>query len=220
MITTPNQEDIQAGQSIYTQKSLLVYDLMVTRFSNRFVWQCPRKTLIDFFKEHTSINHLDIGVGTGYFLNQLHLVPGKQRLGLLDMNKACLEHAKIKLNQFAPEIYQYSIFEPFTSISKKFDSVSLNYVLHCLPGNVAQKAIGFDHIKAILNQNGKIFGTTILGKNVKHNGLATKLLTIYNNKKIMHNLNDSCDELISELRKRFSKVDVKIRGCVALFVAG
>src|SRR5579862_3920742 len=218
MITMPNQEDIQCGQSIYTKKSLRFYDLIVTKFSNRFAWQCPRSVLIDFFKKHTSSNHLDIGVGTGYFLEQLHLVPGKQRLGLLDLNKDCLEYAKTSLNQFVPEIYHHSIFEPFTSITKKFDSVSLNYVLHCVPGSLAQKAIAFDHSKAILNQNGKLFGTTILGKNIKHNWLAKKLLTIYNNKKIMTNFNDDYETLLSELQKRFSKVEVKIHGCVALFV--
>jgi ubiquinone/menaquinone biosynthesis C-methylase UbiE len=215
----PSQEDIKSGQAFYTKSSLSVYDLFVTKFSNRFIWQCPRKVLIQFFKEHTSTNHLDIGVGTGYFLKQLHLIPGKQRIGLLDLNQDCLDHAKDELKEFTPEIYHYDIFTPFTSITKKFDSVSLNYVLHCLPGTLPQKALAFDHIKAVLNPHGKLFGTTILGKNVKHNWLAKKMLGIYNDKKIMHNLNDDYDTLNTELHKRFANVQVTIHGSVALFVA-
>lgn len=35
----------------------------------------------------------------------------------------------------------------------------------------------------------------------------------------MHNLNDDYETLQSELKKRFSSVQVKREGCVALFVA-
>lgn len=219
MLNIPNQEDIHRGQAIYTKKSLPLYDLYVTKFSNLFVWQCPRKILINFFKANTSPNHLDIGVGTGYFLQQLNLIPGKQRIGLLDLNENCLAHAKKNLHQYHPEIYQHDVFEPFTSITKKFDSVSLNYVLHCLPGTMSQKARTFDHIKDVLNPGGKVFGTTILGKGVKHNYLAKKLLPIYNRKKIMCNMNDDKEILLNELKNRFSHVELKVIGCIALFVA-
>ena len=165
------------------------------------------------------MNHLDIGVGTGYFLQKLHLTPGKQRIGLLDLNEHCLEYAKNKLNQFKPEVYHHDVFEPFTRITKKFDSISLNYVLHCLPGTISQKAKTFDHIKDVLNPGGKMFGTTILGKGVNHNFLAKKLLTIYNSKKIMNNINDDKEILLNELQNRFSHVELKIIGCVAFFVA-
>lgn len=218
-MSIPSQEDIQCGQAIYTQKSLSIYDLFVTRFSNRFVWQCPRQTLIQFFRENTSHNHLDIGVGTGYFLQQLHLIPGKQRIGLLDLNKHCLDCAAENLKSFHPEVYQHDIFEPFISITKKFDSVSINYVLHCLPGTMIQKAQAFDNIKAVLNPGGKLFGTTILGKGPRHNFLAKKLLGIYNHKKIMHNSNDEKETLANELKKRFAKVEIKMNGSVAMFVA-
>src|SRR5947207_703451 len=135
----PDQEDIKYGQAIYTKKSLPLYDIVVTKFSNRFAWHCPRKILISFFQENISPNHLDIGVGTGYFLRKIHLVPSEQRIGLLDLNKECLDYAKKKLHLYHPEVYQQDIFESFTSIINKFDSVSLNYVLHCLPGTLPQK---------------------------------------------------------------------------------
>lgn len=69
-----------------------------------------------------------------------------------------------------------------------------------------------------MNPGGKMFGTTILGKGVNHNFLAKKLLTIYNNKKIMNNINDDKEILLNELQNRFSHVELKVIGCVALFV--
>lgn len=219
MLDQPSQEDIKYGQIIYGKKSLPLYDLIVTRFSNRFAWKCPRTVLIDFFRENISDNHLDIGVGTGYFLAKANLIPGKQRIGLLDLNDDCLAFASMKLRQYNPEVYRHDVFTPFTSISKKFDSVSLNYVLHCLPGKLQQKAVAFDHIKTVLNFDGKLFGSTILGKGTAKNWLAEKLLQVYNQKKYFGNLDDDHEILLNELHKRFTRVEIKIKGYVALFVA-
>jgi hypothetical protein len=83
---------------------------------------------------------------------------------------------------------------------------------------MSQKANAFDHIKDVLNPLGKIFGTTILGKGIKHNFLAKKLLEIYNSKKIMNNINDDKETLLNELQNRFSHVQLKVIGCVALFI--
>lgn len=219
MSNLPSQQDIKSGQAVYTKKNLLLYDLVVTKFSNRFAWKCSRKNLINFFKENISNNHLDVGVGSGYFLQKLHLMPKNQRIGLLDLNRDCLDFAKKKLHHLHPEIYQHNVFEPFNSITKKFDSVSMNYLLHCLPGTISQKAISFDHIKAVLNPGGKIFGSTILGKGVTNNWLANKLIDLYNDKNIFDNIHDDSEALLRELRKRFSFVKIKTEGSVTLFVA-
>jgi hypothetical protein len=37
-----------------------------------------------------------------------------------------------------------------------FDSISLNYLLHCLPGNLASKSIVFEHVKPLLRAGGVI----------------------------------------------------------------
>lgn len=218
MSELPNQDDIRRGQAIYTKQSLPLYDLLITKFSNRFAWRCPQAILLHLFKVNTSKNHLDIGVGTGSYLQNLHLNPASQRIGLMDMNKDCLDYAATVLSRFHPEIYQQNIFEPFVGISKNFDSVSLNYVLHCLPGTLQQKAVVFDHIKTVLNPGGKCFGSTILGKGVDRNWLAEKLTMFYNEKKVFGNLNDDLETLQAECGKRFEQVSIKTQGCVALFV--
>src|SRR5262245_3822545 len=134
MQVAPDKNDILSGQAVYSEKFLRIYDWLVTKFSNRFVWHCPWQILTDHFKKTISQNHLDIDVGTGYFFQKLKLTPGSLRLGLLDLNQNCLTVTANNLKALQPEIYCHDVFEPFTSITKKFDSVSLNYVLHCIPG--------------------------------------------------------------------------------------
>jgi len=218
-VARPSKADIHFGQVVYSKATLIIYDWLVTYFSNRFAWGCPRAVLLKHLQQNVSLNHLDIGVGTGHFLKKLPLSPGQQRLGLLDLNQNCLAYAAKQLQVLQPEIYQHDVFAPFTSIINKFDSVSLNYVLHCLPGNLAQKAIAFDHIKTVLNPGGTLFGSTLLGSGVKRNWLAERLTLLYNKKKIFCNLNDNYVDLQRELSNRFTSVEIKIQGCVALFVA-
>lgn len=55
-----------AGAAVYSKPLLSGYDLWVLGFSNTFVWRCPTRLLLEFYNEHISGNHLDVGVGTGY----------------------------------------------------------------------------------------------------------------------------------------------------------
>lgn len=75
MKATPPQakrtdETIAAGAAVYSKPFLSVYDLYVLGFSNTFVWHCPARLILDFYNEHISRKHLDVGVGTGYFLDK------------------------------------------------------------------------------------------------------------------------------------------------------
>lgn len=59
----------EAGASVYSPAVLKLYDWWVLGLSNRFAWECPTKTvLLPFFKEHIGQRHLDVGVGTGFYL--------------------------------------------------------------------------------------------------------------------------------------------------------
>ena len=70
--TTPAvaAEEIVAGQAFYTDRTLPNYDLRVLTLSNPLIWRCPTSRLLRFFDTHVSANHLDVGVGTGYFLDK------------------------------------------------------------------------------------------------------------------------------------------------------
>jgi hypothetical protein len=100
-----------------------------------------------------------------------------------------------------------------------FDSISLNYLLHCLPGNLATKSIVFEHVKPLLRDEGVIFGSTILGEGVRHNPLAKQLMKIYNAKGIFSNLSDRQSYLEAGLKAHFDEHTTHIAGCVALFSA-
>ncbi|MBF4344022.1 methyltransferase type 12, partial [Vibrio anguillarum] len=99
----------------------------------------------------------------------------------------------------------------------KFESISVNYLLHCLPGNLIDKGIMFKHLKEHLNDGGVLFGSTILGKGTKQNFFAKKLMGVYNKKGIFSNNNDDLDSLLLSLNKHFTDVKVEVVGCVALF---
>lgn len=81
------------------------------------------------------------------------------------------------------------------------------------------KSIVFENLKALLNDDGVIFGTTILGKGVSHNLFGQQLMRIYNAKGIFGNTDDTLEDLEAVLKKNFHSFQVSVVGCVALFVA-
>lgn len=91
MSVTP--EEIHAGQAIYTPKTLAVYDLIVLGLSNRFIWKCPTARLLAYYNRSVSGNHLDVGVGTGYFLDRCRFPTLRPRVALMDLNRDALSFA-------------------------------------------------------------------------------------------------------------------------------
>ncbi len=163
-----------------------------------------------------SSNHLDVGVGSGYYLKNF-LPQTTRRIALLDLNKNSLETTSKAINHFKPEIYCNDVLEPLELSIEKFDSISVNYLLHCLPGNLTEKGIMFKYLKTQMNEGGTLFGSTILGKGVTQNFFAKKLMGIYNKKGIFSNQQDDLNALVTALNAHFSDVKVEVVGCVALF---
>ncbi|MGF1691073.1 class I SAM-dependent methyltransferase [Photobacterium kagoshimensis] len=211
-----NKDAVVAGQAIYTKKVLSIYDLWVLGFSNRYLWKCPTSLIGQKFEELASTNHLDVGVGTGYYLKN-HLSQIERRVGLLDLNENSLESTANAIQYFKPEVYRANVLDPLTLHCDKFDSISINYLLHCLPGSFLEKGIIFDNLKEILNEGGVLFGSTILGQGVPKNLFAEKLMNLYNKKGIFCNSKDELATLKQALEKHFSNVSIHVVGCVALF---
>src|SRR5262249_54866919 len=159
----------------YTPLTLALYDLFVLGFSNSFVWRCHSRVLLDFYNEHISDRHLDIGVGTGYFLDKCRFPSTSPRIALFDLSLNSLAKTAARLHRYAPSRHLGNVLEPI-DIGGGFDSIGLNYLLHCVPGDLRTKSIVFEHVKVLLNDGGVVFGSTILGKDVPHNFLAGKLL--------------------------------------------
>lgn len=208
----------QKGQAIYNKAVLKIYDLWVLGFSNKFLWKCKTINLERHFSKHLSHNHLDVGVGTGYFLKKC-LKKETKRIALFDLNENSLNSAASKIKKYSPEKYRVNILEKIDLECENFDSISINFLLHCLPNSIKEKAVVFKHLRKYLNTGGIIFGSTILNHNIKKNFLAKKLMEKYNQKGIFDNREDSLEELEIELNRYFDNVEIEVIGCVAIFKA-
>lgn len=212
-----NRNAVIAGQAVYTQRSLGWYDLLVLRISNRFIWRCPSARLLELYDRCVSSNHLDVGVGTGFFLDRCRFPSDRPRVALLDLNANCLDAAARRIARYGPQRFQANLLEPIAIDAEPFDSVAVNYVLHCLPGTIRTKAAVFANLKPLLHPGAVIFGSTILQGGVHPGFTARQLMRFYNAKKIFTNTEDDLDGLRASLAEHFSEVAVETVGCVALF---
>lgn len=216
---SPSVPSVEAGAAIYNNLILSIYDVGVIRLSNRLAWRCPSPRILDFYNENIADNHLDVGVGTGYFLDKCSFPSAAPRIALVDLNPNSLAKTTKRLSGFGPTSHLANVLEPLQLDAPKFDSIALNYLLHCLPGTMESKSIVFEHLKAWLNPGGVIFGTTILGQGVSHNALGRRLMALYNAKGIFSNQQDSLSALETALKRSFQRYQTSVVGCVAFFTA-
>lgn len=215
----PDSPDTTAGQAVYTPKMLSIYDLWVLGVSNSLIWKCRTKHILNWLNQSLTANHLDVGVGTGYYLEHCTFPAPEVRLGLLDLNPNSLAAAANRSARYQPEVYQADVLAPLPDQPRPFDSVSLNYLLHCLPGDLSTKGSLFDHLAPWLNPGAIVSGSTILSEGVPRGFSARRLMRFYNQKKIFTNTTDSLDVLQSQLASHYTDVEVQVVGCVALFRA-
>ncbi|MGY8771286.1 MAG: class I SAM-dependent methyltransferase [Pirellulales bacterium] len=214
-----SESQVKAGQAVYSTRTLKFYDLLVLGISNRWIWKCPTHYLKNHYAQHVTSNHIDVGVGTGYFLDKVKFEQPNPRIGLLDLNQNCLDAAAKRIERYQPAIFQADLFQPLKLDCELFQSVSINYVLHCLPGNLKSKSIVFENLKPWISPGGVIFGSTILHQEVPRGLMARQLMKVYNQKGIFSNTEDSFTRLQRSLDLHFSEVKIESRGCVALFSA-
>lgn len=215
----PSAEQVNAGQAVYNRRTLSLYDVVVLGVSNRYIWKCPSRYLESHYRRHLSSNHLDVGVGTGYFLDRCLFPSVAPRVALMDLNAESLAFTSRRIARYRPEKYLQNVLEPVQENIAKFDSVGLNYLLHCLPGTIGEKAVVFDHLQTLMNPGAVLFGSTILHGGVPKGSLARGLMAFYNSKGIFSNCCDDLEGLEGILSRRFEKVEIQVVGCVALFSA-
>lgn len=209
----------EKGYAVYSRGLLSVYDLLVVGLSNRFIWKCPSAELVELYNENVSLSHLDVGVGTGYFLDQATFPGARPQITLLDPNAECLSRTATRIKQYNPSTVQADALVPWSADLGEFQSIGLNYLLHCLPGSMADKSVVFDHLQPHLGPGGVVFGSTILQGDAPRSGLARKLMAFYNGKGVFSNTQDTLASLEEELGRRFATVTVSMSGCVAKFTA-
>jgi len=211
-------EDVKAGQAAYTPLTLKVYDWFVLGFSNRYLWRCPTSELEALYDRNVSAHHLDIGVGTGYFLDRASWPAGTPNITLVDLNAHSLNAAAGRIARYAPEKCAANALEPLP-LETTFDSVGLCYLLHCVPGAIPEKAVIFDHLLPVMSDGASVFGATIVQGDAPRSGPAEALMNVYNRKGIFSNTHDTYADLKAELEKRFVDVRLTRHGAVVVFEA-
>ena len=217
---SPQQLNTESGASVYSPTILKLYDFAVLGLSNRFVWQCPTKTvLLPFYKEHLGLKHLDVGVGTGFYIARAGLTRSHQ-VSLLDLNENSLRAAAAQVKQAKVRTFMRDVMQPSSEPADTgYDSISLFYLLHCLPGTMDDKETAIANLKRYLSKDGVLYGATILGDEAAHNPIGRMLLKLYNDKGVFHNMADTLNDLQRMLRRQFQNVQIRRHNKVALFVA-
>jgi len=216
----PTAGEVEAGQSVYSPFVLRGYDLFVLGFSNRFAWRCRSEQLLARYDRLVGSRHLDVGVGTGWFLDRCRWPVERPQITLLDLNENSLDAAARRIRRYSPQKVQANVLEPLPLGDTRFDSIACNFLLHCLPGQIEWKAATVaGNLEPHLETEGRLFGSTILGAGVRHALLGRGLMGLYNRKGIFSNADDDRDGLARGLAEHMTDVDVDVVGAVALFSA-
>ena len=140
-VPTVTQEQVEAGQALYTKFFLHIYDWWALGVSCRFVWRCPSHYMLELYNHNVSSNHLDVGIGTGYFLDCCRFPTPNTRLALMDLNPNCLKAtskrlARVRLDRHAQSTplpaWQYGnkgycIRKPQSLVESRGNCVWLNH---------------------------------------------------------------------------------------------
>lgn len=211
------QLDTRPGQSAYRPWTLSLYDWFVLGLSCSYAWRCPARTMLSRYDALVGARHLDVGVGSGYFLDRCHFPPGVE-LHLADLNEDSLRYAARRVSRYAPRTHTLDVMRE-VDLPGPFDSIGLGFLLHCLPGGMSEKAVVFRNLAPLLGPDGVLFGTTILGDAAEHNGLGRRLMRVYNERGIFTNRSDGIDGLEAALRESFGDVRTEMVGVVAFYEA-
>lgn len=214
--TTPRDHP---GAKIYSKFVLRIYDALVVRFSNSLAWRCRSPIMLGQYNRHLGQRHLDVGPGTGWFLDAATM-PDNAEIVLMDLNTNSLDSTRTRLEHKHPvQTVLGNVLEPLPSSIGSFDSIAINYLIHCLHGSMAEKAQAFGYLGQHLSPGGTLFGSTILGSGVRHNLIGRILLKIYNRRGIFDNYDDDATSLRTCLEASFETVSVTTVGTVAMFTA-
>jgi len=216
----PTPEQVAAGHAFYSRRTLAVYDLAILGFFSRVAWRCSSQRVLSHYNRHVSANHIDIGVGTGFFLDRCIYPGGAPRIALLDANTACLDAARRRIARYGPETYETSVLEPLDLATDPFESIGMNYLLHCLPGSLDSKQVVFHHVRALASPGATVFGATLLSGGVHRNWLARQVMERNNRVGIFSNRSDDLEGLQDVLDRHLENPSLDVVGCVALFAGG
>ncbi|KAK8157085.1 hypothetical protein IWX90DRAFT_314167 [Phyllosticta citrichinensis] len=233
--STSTPSDTSAGAARYSSFFLrFIYDSLVLGINCPYAWGCPFMELAAFFNGRVATaillsspktcRLLDIGVGTGCFLEQAPLDDVKE-VALLDLDTNCLSAAASRTRKAHPRIecstFHADILEPISAgkLGGRFDAISMMLVLHSLPGPPSRKGAMLRRLGDLLNTDGVLLGSTVLGKDVTHNFFGKILMWHINRIGVFDNYEDDVASFIKPLEDAFESVNWRIVGRTLLFEA-
>lgn len=205
------------GQADYRGVLLRLYDPLVLGPISRYVWRAPAGLGIAMYREHIRPNHLDVGPGTGYFIDHADLPAGSQ-VTILDPNPNVLRYVTRRLGHLDVTAVEADVLKPLP-VAGPFASAGMNAVLHCLPGPLDRKATAIENIARVLAPDATLFGTTVLGRSARHTRAGRAMLAAFNRRGTFDNLDDTEDGIAEILGRSFEHVTVERLGGLALFTA-
>lgn len=205
--------DRGASSGIYNPITLRLYDAGVLGLTNSLIWQCSTSTLVEHYRNHAGREHLDIGPGTGYYLEKID----SPSITLLDLNTACLAAAadRISGDTKSVDALQQSFFDPLPR-DRSFDSIGLNFLLHCVPTHDKWERLA--ELREHLSPGGTLFGSTVIPHQATSTPMARLLNGIYNRLGIFGNADDTMEQIENAL-DGLSEINIHRVGQVALFSA-
>lgn len=216
-IPIPASRDARAGAAAYSKLLLTFYDIEVMGIEIPYVFKCPLAKQKDLYDKNLTDLHLDVGVGTGFFLDKCRFPGQSPRVHLMDLNRNSLAKTAARIRRYSPVIHWWNVLEPPGKDLPVFKSISASNFLHCLPGTMAQKGLVFKHLTPHLEKGGVFFGSTVLGKGVTAGPLYRMFNAAYNRAQIFSNGEDSLEALASVLEANFQRYDLEQHGAYALF---
>lgn len=205
------------GQSDYNELLLRLYDPLVLGPIARYVWRFSKDRGVRLYREHIRPNHLDVGPGTGYFLEHAGLPEGS-KVTILDPNRTVLRHVTRRLRNLDVTAVEADVLKPLP-VAGPFDSAAMSAVLHCLPGPLERKAVAVANVAGVLAPGATFFGATVLGRSARHTRLGRAFLTAFNRRGAFDNLDDTEEGIADILRRSFRQVTIETTGGLALFTA-
>jgi SAM-dependent methyltransferase len=206
------------AQAVYTRGKLAIYDKWVLGVFCPVVWRCPPSVMRRLYDQEVGRRHLDIGPGTGYFVDKATF-PANPEITLLDLSRECLDMSARRLARYQPDICQANLMEPLPLPSGHFDSAAMNLVFHTIPGGWDHKGVILKHVAETLRPGGVLFGTSVLAEGVPMNRLTRNMLVEQHKRGNFQNQGDDPAGLERQLKKYFPEATVRIRGAVAVFRA-
>ncbi|KFA69324.1 hypothetical protein S40285_09091 [Stachybotrys chlorohalonatus IBT 40285] len=217
------------GAAAYSPWVLYLYDWLVLFVTNSFAWKCSTtQDMLPLFQGALSQKHLEIGVGTGYFPAQsLKSGSACKSITLVDLSPTALSAAAHRISAAVPPQQGVKINTVIADATKplpipptdKFGSITMFYLIHCIPGPPEAKNQVFNVARQHLASEGVLVGATVLGRSRAMNWLAWILMNTHNKTGIFDNWEDTEKVFEKGLRDNFEQVETWIVGRSMLFRA-